>query len=378
MQGVDAATGAIRFTRSVELDPGAMEASEPCVVGHGEEHWYATAVARQFEGTKIVLVDGQGRLRHERLVGREQPFVAYDAGFKLMTAITSPRRETLVASWTYRQIRRWGTAVMRIDAPGIAWRAEERCIGCARDGVVVCVGLPAEAPVLVGRGVDDGRELYRAALGNEAIAALVTRDAVLVVDRAAQYAAYAARDEELTELAVSERLDMEEALRRMDTHPGVPATLRVLDARTGEEQTRYELPGDIVHVAPIGVGAAVVASTPEGRGECLVLNRAGEQLARFPAPGRRLDGPWKSKDNLAPRVLGARGGTLFYATAETLFGIDMASCDSRWEMALPARADGFRPQIRERPLAKADVACDGEVLAVRGRDRLWVYDLADA
>jgi hypothetical protein len=55
-----------------------------------------------------VVVDASGRLRHEQLLGDGWPFVAYDAGFKLMTAVTSRRAGEIVATWTYRQVREWG------------------------------------------------------------------------------------------------------------------------------------------------------------------------------------------------------------------------------------------------------------------------------
>jgi hypothetical protein len=240
----------------------------------------------------------------------------------------------------------------------------------------VSVALPWLEPTLVGRDLDDGRELYGVPLGPRSVAALVTREAVLVEDRAAQFTAHAAREDELIAQTVDGRLDEEEAFRRMETHPGVPVVLRVLDAGTGEERIRYEFPGDIVHVVALDVGAAVVASTPEGRGECLVLNRAGCEVARFPVPGRRLDFPWSIKDNDTPRVLAARGHTLLYAVADMLFGIDARSGEQLWEMPLPDRGVGFRPQTTERHLAKANVASDRDVLAIRGTDRLWVYDLA--
>ena len=82
--------------------------------------------------------------------------------------------------------------------------------------------------------------------------------------------------------------------------------------------------------------------------------------------------------NDTPRVLGARGHTIFYAVADRLLGIDAPSGEQLWEMPLPDEDVGFHPQMRERHLAKANVACDGEVLAIRGADRLWVYDLEHA
>jgi hypothetical protein len=46
LQGIDLGTGAICFTFSEEVSPGALETSEPCLVGGDGELLFAAAIAR--------------------------------------------------------------------------------------------------------------------------------------------------------------------------------------------------------------------------------------------------------------------------------------------------------------------------------------------
>ena len=126
--------------------------------------------------------------------------------------------DTLVFSWTYRQRIEWGMRALGLDAATPGWASAERCVAAWRNvivGVAIddaeATGTPWHSPFrrLVGRALDDGRELWRASIGEGSVAAASLRGALLVVDRGAQHAAFRARESALTARFMGDTIDVD-------------------------------------------------------------------------------------------------------------------------------------------------------------------------
>ena len=377
LEAIDLQSGHSKF-RIDRTGPEGMEIVTSCP-RFCEDGTIFLSVYEHNKALSLLRVAADGTVLLDQVMETGHPFVAWDAGSKLMMTLEPDSRDRFFLSWSYRQVRQFGTSLRRCDESPPVWVVTERLIGLDGD-YFVCVETPNDGGHIVGRSKSDSAKVWSLEIPHGTISAAGAGCVTIVDTSRKELEKKSATQRMETEAAkkiesgkisdANARLLLDEILQFIPTEP---VTLRVYGIGSGRELWAADIPGDILDVKQAKGVIAVLSSMPDGQGTRWAFDMEGKLLGKFEISGRSIDRWPMENDDF--RIITISEDHLLWANRDTLFFHRLRSSTLEWRFTLPSPCIGFRTQISERMLPLANVAIQDEVLALRDGPEVWIYDL---